>query len=139
MKVQNKNHVYDTLPPYLNNRMLAGDERKDQIVIGLKVATLPEQDDYRRELSRIQADYAVDKAEELQRDKSIEFVGSKFAHIKGLEIDGVELDADGGMDFKTFYKEAPPELVNWCIRSVMSTTELSLAERKNFVPESGLV
>lgn len=137
MKVQNKNHVYDTLPPYLNNRMLTGKEREDQIVIGLKVATLPEQDDYRRELSRIQADYAVDKAEELQRDKSIDFVGSKFSYVKGLEIEGVENSAEG-MDFKTFYKEAPPELVNWCIRSVMSTTELSLAERKNFVPESDL-
>lgn len=129
MKIKRKSHVYETLPPFLNNRKLPAAE---QIVIGLKVATLPEQDDYRSVVSRFHSDFAVDKAEELQRDKTIEFVGSKFVFCEGLEIEGLE----GPIDFKTFYQEAPPELVNWVIRAVMSTTELSQAERKNFVPQS---
>jgi hypothetical protein len=132
MKVFKKSHVFDTLPPYRNNRTLPHEQRSEQIRIGLSVATLPEQDAYRNALYAIDNDYAVDKAKELRRDKSIEFVGSKVAYIEGLEIEGIE----GLLTFKDLYNEGPPEIANWVMNAIMTTTELSAAERKNFVPES---
>lgn len=129
MKVKSRNHVYECLPPFLNNRQLPPEE---QIVVRLRVVTLPEQDAYQRELMSIRSDYALDKAQELIEQKSKEIVKQKFDGIDGLEIEGFS-----ELDFDTFYNEGPPELVSWVVRAVMSTTELSLAERKNFVPESG--
>lgn len=126
MKIKSKNHVYETLPPFMNNRQLPKDE---QIIIGLKVVTLPEQDTFQRECMAIRSDYALDKAQEMIEEKSREIVKGKFEYIEGLEIDGFDK-----LDFDTFYNEGPPELVSWVVRAVMSTTELSAAERKNFVP-----
>jgi len=129
VKIKGKNHIYETLPPFMGNRQLPKDE---QIVIGLKVVSLPEQDAYQREAMAIRSDYALDKAQELVEEKSRDLVRGKFVSIEGLEIEGID-----NLDFDTFYNEAPPELVSWVVRAVMSTTELSLAERKNFLPESG--
>lgn len=129
MKIKSRNHVYECVPPFLDNRKLPESE---QVVIGLKVVPMPEAEDFRQEMGRIAADYSVDKAAELQRDKTLELVGSKFAFVHGLEIEGISLDENGGIPFKTFYDEAPPELVTWVCRAVMSTTELSMAERKNW-------
>lgn len=129
MKVKSKNHVYECLPPFLNNRTTKPEE---QIVIGLKVCPMPTQDRYQREVLQIRSEYALDKAQELIEEKTLGMVKESFVSIEGLEIEGL----DGTLDFDTFYKEAPPELVNWVVRAVMSTTELSLAERKNWLPES---
>lgn len=126
MKINSKNHVYATLPPFMNNRQLP---KEEQIVIGLNVVTLPEQDAFQRECMAIRSDYAMDKAQELIEEKSRAIVREKFEYIEGLEIEGFDK-----LDFDTFYNEAPPELVSWVVRTVMSTTELSAAERKNFVP-----
>ena len=116
----------------MNNRKLPQDE---QIVVGLKVATMPEQDTYQRQVMQIRAEYALDKAQELIEEKTRELAKSKFEYVYGLEIEGIT--AGGTMDFDTFYNEAPPELVSWILRAILSTTELTLAERKNFLPESG--
>jgi antitoxin component HigA of HigAB toxin-antitoxin module len=106
---------------------------KEQIVIGLKVVSMPAQDKYQREVLQIRSEYALDKAQEMIEEKTLAMVESAFVSITGLEIEGFE---DKELDFHTFYREAPPELVNWVIRAVMSTTELSLAERKNWLPGS---
>lgn len=129
MKINGKNHVFECLPPYGNNRKL---KPEDQIVIGLKVVTMPEQDQYQRECLAIRADYAVDKAQELVEAKLKEVIKSKFVFVRGLEIEGVP----GELDFDTFYSEAPPEIVAWVIGSCMSSQRLSESERKNFLPVS---
>lgn len=126
VKIKSRNHVYETLPPFMNNRQLPPEE---QIVVGLKVVMLPEQDAFQREAMAIRSEYALDKAQELIEEASRNIVREKFVSIEGLQIEGFET-----LDFDTFYKEAPPELVGWVVRAVMSTTELSAAERKNFVP-----
>lgn len=127
MKVMSRNHVYEAVPPFLNNRQLPPEE---QIVIGLKVVTYPEQDAFQRECLAIRSDYALDKSQEMIEEKSRELVKNKFIFIQGLEIEGFDQ-----LDFDILYKEGPPEIVGWISRAVMSTAELSAAERKNFVPE----
>lgn len=128
MKVKSKNFVYECLPPFLNNRLLPV---ADRIIIGLTVIPLPEQDMFQREVMQIRSDYALDKAQEMIEEKTRALVGKHFKYISGLEIEGF----DGELTFETFYQEAPPELVGWVTRAVMSTTELSTSERKNFEPE----
>lgn len=130
MKLKSKNHVYECLPPFMNNRQLPA---ADQIVIGLKVVPMPEQDLYQREVLQVRSEYALDKAQELIEEKTRKLISSKVAFVRGLEIEGLPPE----IDFETFYNEAPPEIVNWVSRAVMSTTELSQAERKNWLPESG--
>lgn len=132
MKVKARNHVYETLPPFMNNRTLPRELWAERIIVGLTVATMPEQDAYQREIAAIRSDYALDKAQELIEEKAQEFMHKHFAWIKGLEIEGLA----GELDYDTFYREAPPEIVAWVGRAITSTTELSLAERKNFEPES---
>lgn len=131
MKIESKNHVYACLPPFLDNRKLPEGE---QVVIGLKVVPMPEQDMYQREVMMIRNEYAIDKAQELIEEKTRALVAGKVAYIKGLEIAGI--NDDGELTFEQFYNNAPPELVNWVVRAVMNTTELSHAERKNFLPAS---
>jgi len=133
MQVKSRNHVYETLPPFMDNRTLPVDQ---QLVLGLKVVTSPEQDAYFNQLGFIRETYALDKAQELVKEKTKDLVRSKFSFIKGLEIEGI---GEKALDFNTLYEEGPPELVAWITRVIMSTTELSHAERKNFLPESDLV
>lgn len=138
MKVKSRNHVYECLPQFLDNRKLPADE---QVVIGLKVVSQPERDDYQQDLLTIRLNsehnFAEDKAREMidqqSQERSMNLFRSKFCFVKGLEIEGFE---GKELDFDTFYAEAPPELVNWATRTIMSTTELTLAERKNFLPGS---
>lgn len=128
MKIAGKSHVYATLPPFLNNRQLPEAER---IILDLTVATMPEQDAYQREAMLIRNEYALDKAQELIEEKTRALVEKHFAGCRGLIIDGVN-DDGRPLTFAEFYAEAPPELVMWTVRAVMSTTELSQAEAKNF-------
>lgn len=130
MKIKSRNHVYACLPPFLNNRQLPAG---DQVVVNLKVVPMTDQDKYQREVLQVRAEYALDKAQELIEAKTLDLVRDVFCGVEGLEIEGLE---DKALDFDTFYREAPPEMVNWVVRAVMSTTELTLAERKNFLPES---
>lgn len=133
MRIKSTSHVYETLPPYLNNRTLK--DPAEQVVVGLAVATMPEQDAHQRELLMIRAEYALDKAQELMEEKLRDLVAAKFRYCRGLVIEGVN---DDGRDltWDELYRHGPPELVGWIIRAVMSSTELTLAERKNFVPAS---
>lgn len=135
MKLKSRSHVYECLPPFLNNRKL---DPSDQVVIGLKVIPMNEQDMFQRQITIVQSEYARDKALELVEQKTKELVKGKVEYIRGLCIEGIN-DDGADLDFDTFYAEGPPELVSWVIRAVMSTTELSAAERKNFVPESATV
>lgn len=135
MKISGRNHIYRALPPYLDNRKLPPE---DQIVIGLTVAMMPEQDLYQREVMMVRSEYALDKAQELIEEKTLALVKKHFVECHGLIIEGIN-DDGRALTFEEFYNEAPPELVNWVTRAVMSTTELSLAERKNFLPVSASV
>lgn len=132
MKIESKGHIYPCLPPFLDNRKL---HESEQIVIGLKVVPMPEQDMYQREVMMIRNEYAIDKAQELIEEKTRALVASKVAYIKGLEIGGIN-DDGRDLSFTEFYENAPPELVNWVVRAVMKTTELSHADRKNWLPVS---
>lgn len=132
MEVYNKNHVYECLPPYLNNRQLPPDQ---QIVIGLKAVTFNDQNDLQKDIISIRTDFAIDKAAEKIEERNQELSKSKFKFIKNLNIEGVE----GEIDFDIFIKEAPLELAKWVSMAIMSTEILTLAERKNFSPESSSV
>ena len=132
MKVYSKNHVYECLPPYLNNRQLPTDQ---QIVIGLKAVTFNDQNDLQKDIISIRTDFAIDKAAEKIEERNQELSKSKFKFIKNLNIEGIE----GEIDFDAFIKEAPLELAKWVSMAIMSTEILTLAERKNFLPESSSV
>lgn len=132
MEIYSRNHVYETLPPFLDNRKL---EPEKQFVIGATVCPFPEQDEYHRRCIEIRSDFGKDKAEELIKDETFKLAQVHFKLCRGLTIKGFN---DDGRDltFKEFYEEAPPEIVNWYLRAIMSQTELTLAERKNFLPGS---
>lgn len=132
MEVYSKNHVYECLPPYLNNRQLPTDQ---QIVIGLKAVTFNDQNDLQKDIISIRTDFAIDKAAEKIEERNQELSKSKFKFIKNLNIEGIE----GEIDFDIFIKEAPLELAKWVSMAIMSTEILTLAERKNFLPESSSV
>ncbi|GEM_PF-4749558 len=132
MKINSIGHVFETLPPFLGNRQA---QPGDQFVVGLKVVPTPEQDEYQRFRERAFATFALDKAQEEVDKKLRETVRAKVAFIRGLIIDGIN-DDGRELSFDEFYAQAPPEIVSWVCRAVMSTTELSAAERKNFLPGS---
>lgn len=125
MKLNSINHVYRYVPNFLNNRKLP---KEEQIVFGLKVVPMPEQDAYQNQRAlNINGNFAPDKAQEKNDRLLKELVKSKLAFIENLEIDDKPVT-----DIDTAYKEAPPELVAEVFRAVMSTAVLTLGEQKNF-------
>jgi len=125
MKLNSINHIYRYVPNFMNNRKLPASE---QIVFGLKVVPMPEQDGYQNQKAlNYNGNFAPDKAQE-ENDRLLkELVKSKLDFIEGLEIGDKQVT-----DIETFYKEAPPELVADVFRAVMSTAVLTLGEQKNF-------
>lgn len=130
MRVPSRSHIYESLPPFLDNRKQTVTE---QIVIGLRVANAPEQDAYQRDRERIFATFALDKAQEEADKRLRDLVRDKYVFCRGLHIDGINDDGHE-LTFDEFYAEAPPEIVGWVCRAVMTATELATAERKNFLP-----
>lgn len=130
MKLNSINHVYPYVPNFLDNRKRPAVE---QLVIPLKVVSLPQQDAYNNQKQLNFSTFAPDKAQE-ENDRILkELIKSKQAgDIQGAEIEGKLVT-----DLLEFYQEGPPEVVAEICRAVMSTTLLTLGEQKNFLPESG--
>ncbi|WP_020675275.1 hypothetical protein [Geopsychrobacter electrodiphilus] len=130
MRVPAKGHIFETLPPFMNNRVAP---ESDQVVIGLKVATSPEQDALNRERQMAVSTYAIDKAQ-LEMDRLLKkFINDHFGYCRGLVIEGVN---DDGRDltFDELYEQGPPEISDWVSKAILSTGELTRAERKNYLP-----
>jgi hypothetical protein len=130
MKVHNSRHVYETLPPYLNNRVLPPEQ---QIVLGLTVVPASEQDAFSRDRERTFATFALDKAQEEVDKIHRQMVQRHYKFCRGLQIEGVN---DDGRDLTLdeLVADGPPEVVAWMSKAIHSTTELTLAERKNYLP-----
>ena len=124
MKVYNNKHVYECIPPYLDNMTLPEDK---QIVIGLMCVTYHESKAYQRDMMEIRADFEPAQAYNKIEERTKVLLKTKFGFIRNLEIEGHE----GEIDFDTFIKDAPTELVKWFSMAVMSTEILTLAERKS--------
>ena len=127
MDVRNIDHVYEAVPPYLNNRDLAPEE---MVWIGVKAVSMPDQDKLDRELLMLYNDFARDKAAEMEAGKRLAQVAAKVVSINNLTLDGKPVTS-----FDEFYAKAPKELVQWVCSAVHSTITLGLAERKNFQPQ----
>ena len=125
MKLNSINHVYRYVPNFMDNRKLP---KEEQIVFGLKVAPMPEQDAYQNQKAlNFNGNFAPDKAQE-ENDRLLkDLVKSKLAFIENLDIDDKLVT-----DLETAYREAPPELIAEVFRAVMSTAVLFLGEQKNF-------
>lgn len=161
MDLKSVNHVYQAVPPYLNNRELpvimmreviaretaanpdAGEaeiwakacaeveEKCEMIWFGLTGVSMPETDALDRAIAMLYQDYNREKASELEVQKRLEQVKKHVASINNLKIDGVPV-----RDFDTFYALADKVLVRWVCDAVHSLIILSNAERKNFMPGS---
>lgn len=133
MKVPNRNHIYRYVPNFLDNRRLPKERIGEQIVVLLRVITVPEDDGYQREAMNNARTFAPDKAQELNETRMNKLLEEKFDGVENLEIDGL----DGKpMDWATFYAEAPPEMVNEVLRAMRSIEALKAGEQKNFLPGS---
>lgn len=161
MKITGVNHVYQAVPPYLDNREIPvrmmgealarlraacpelGDaelwskasieveEKCDMIWFGLTGVSMPETDALDQAIATFYQDYQREKASELDMAKRIELVKKHVVSINNLEIDGKPVT-----DFDEFYRIAPKELVRWVCDAVHSCIVMSGAERKNFMPGS---
>ena len=129
MDIKSTAHVYEAVPPYLNNRDLPEFE---MVWLGLKAVSMPDSDKLDREMVNLYNDYARDKAAEMETGKRLEQIKSKVVSINNLVLDGNPVTS-----FDEFYANAPKELVQWVISAIHSSITLGLAERKNFLPESG--
>lgn len=161
MQINSNNHIYEAAPPYLNNRELAhilrsqliteikesNPDLPDEEIIkqateravkenkmiwfGLQGISQPEADKLEQQNIAAYNDLAKDKSGEKVSELNLGLIRSKVKSINNLVIDGKEIT-----DFDEFYKTAPKELVQWACNVVQSSIALSLAERKNFLPES---
>ncbi|MCP3177308.1 hypothetical protein MJO47_09375 [Desulfuromonas sp. KJ2020] len=117
MEFHAPDHVFECVPAVCGN-----DKDKDPVVFGLRVITVPENDKLLEE-ARGMSREAADK-------KTYEKIKEKVTFIRNLVIGGKPVT-----DFDEFYKNGPPEMVRWVCAAVYSTQALSLAERKNSLPE----
>ncbi len=126
MKFFAPDHVYECLPPFLNNLELPEEE---QIVIGLKGIYVPEMDAYKAEVARIRAEAysALDAAEKIEK-KNRELIGGKVVFIRGLEV----RDFGEVSDFETFCQVAPASLVDWTLHAPFNLETLIQSDRCNF-------
>lgn len=161
MEIHSNNHIYEAVPPFLNNRELAHILRSQLITeikasnpylpdeevvkqatdravkenkmiwFGLQGISQPEADKIEQQSLAAYSDLAKDKAGEKVSELNQNLIKSKVKSINNLVIDGNEITT-----FDEFYRQAPKELVRWVCNAVQSTIALSLAERKNFLPES---
>ena len=129
MKVHGKNHVYEYVPDFADNRKLPAEE---QIVIGLSVVPLSEFDDYQRSCLIAGRKFSVDKAQELNEKRFHAMIDGKVHFVRGLELEGHE---GKEITFDVLYNEVP-ELAGEIIQAVKSTEQLTAGEQKNFLPES---
>lgn len=161
MNLNSVKHVYQAVPPYLNNRELPSllmaevltscklhkpeasaeelwaqasaevEAKCEMIWFGLTGVSMPETDALDRAIAALGWDNTRDKASELEMAKRVEQVKSHVVSINNLTIDGEPVT-----DFDTFYRLAPKELVRWLCDAVHSSVVMSHAERKNFMPGS---
>jgi hypothetical protein len=158
MDLNGNDHIYQAVPPYLDNRerpLLATRQALEKLLVTepdldeaaawvkaketagdggmvwfeLQAISLPETDALDRAISSLYNDYSSDKAAEHEQGKRRELLKSKVHGIHNLTIKGGPVT-----DFDTFYRMAPREMVQWVIGAVNSTIALSQAERKNFMP-----
>lgn len=161
MNLNSTKHVYQAVPPYLDNREIparlmtealtrvkqaepdltdqeiwskAADQVEttcDMIWFGTTSVSMPETDALDRAIAALYSDYARDKAGELEAAKRLELVKKHVVSINHLTLDGEPVT-----DFDTFYAQAPKDMVRWICDAVHSSIILTHAERKNFMPGS---
>ena len=123
MDFNSPDHVFECVPPVLG---ISKAPKEEQVIIGLSIVKRPEVDlDHTAEI-KARLDHTADKASEMVAEITLARIKDKVAFIRNLTVGGVEIK-----DFDTFYKEAPPELVQWVVKAVYSYYALSQAERKN--------
>lgn len=127
MDIRSIDHVYEAVPPYLNNREQPADE---MVWFGVKAVSMPDQDKLDRELLMLYNDLARDKAAEMEAGKRLAQIAAKVVSINNLTLDGKPVTT-----FDEFYTKAPKDLVQWVCAAVHSAITLGLAERKNFLPQ----
>lgn len=129
MQIHSNNHIYEAVPPFLNNREQTADQ---MIWFGMQSISQPEADKLEQATIAAYNDLAKDKAGEKVSELNLTLIKSKVKSINNLFIDGEPVT-----DFDEFYRRAPKEMVSWVCNAIQSSIALSLAERKNFLPESG--
>lgn len=161
MEFHGPDHIYEIAPPHFGNRALPAQllgetlaalketlpegttdaeiwrqavdkvrAENKMVWFGVRAVHMPDMDQLDREIAAIHADNLRDKAIELEAGKRRNQVKEKLASINNLVVDGRAITT-----FEDFYKNGPPEMVQWLIGAIRVTEVLQESQRKNFLPE----